>query len=624
MTQLPASILPASFPGDNGASALARYLRGLYISVNGRALHYDLLVPAMEGALALAIQSPFDPAERIQSSSHGSGSVSLLEAVLSLTNSSNCCPHATQWPTDPAKFGPHLLGQSRKVDTEWVAAALTAAGCNPWTELEVEQDQVPKSVILAAQFGLSGLQERFLACPGAWPAQQIADAKISAHPSPSYPKTSLWEDLSTTRMSAPSLEVLMKAGARLPDVDVAMEILSNATPEAVAVITQFDGLSLSDADKAKINTQWKERCKRGSLTPDAVEKMGQSLWGADNKLALSSTDVEISKMLGVGWKKASGGSSSRAYDFLTNKGAESLNAVGSFKGAVSGKWSLLAAAVFSRIKQADYSGSLGWSVSNMLFREYDNEQKRWDGADCSQSPYRNSLKEAIGFDWRPGVSIDGIVALSLFGQRGGCGVADEREVQADIVDFGHAAGITDVKGWAKSNMPAAVEFTTVALKRGSADALECFMAVWHGALIREPSFLDGLEDADRLRLLASFANPKLSMWNAKKKIFEGFASALFPDLNDKSLFGPRSLEGYQLSAALLLALTTGSENTEKMMNEVFDLSARYDQGNMNTLKEWVESKDTSDKEAWKARIAQWELDRATVAPSSPSSRGPRL
>ena len=624
MTQLPASILPASLPGDDASSALARYLRGLLVSSNGNAVSYDLLEPSMEAALALAILSPFDPAERIQSKRHEDETISLLEAVLSLTNSNKCCPHATQWPTDPAQFGPHLFGQSRKVDTEWVAAALTAAGCNPWADLATEPSQIPKSVLLAAQFGLSGLLERFLECPGAWSAQQILDAKITVPAAFTSSQLSLWEDLSTGYMSAPSLEVFMKAGARLPDTATALDILSDATPAAVAVIASFDGLSLSVSDKAKIDTQWKDRCKRHSITPVDVEKMGQGLWGADNKSALSSADVEISRMLSVGWKKASGGSSSKAYDFLTSKGADSLNATSSFKGAVSGKWSLLAAAAFSRIKQADYSGCLGWSVSNMLFREFDHEQKRWEVADSSQPPYLNSLKGALGFDWRPGVSIDGIVALSLFGQRGTNAPTEEKETLADIVSFGQAAGIDDVRGWATSNMPAAVEFTSVALKRGTPDATECFLSAWSTALTREPSLADGLDGSNRLRLVSCIANPRLGMWDSKKKMFQQLTGALFPDLNEKSLFRSPFLDDHQLSAALLLALTSGSGNTEKMMNEVFDLSSRYDQGNMNTIKEWVERKDSSDKPAWQARIAQWELDRSTVAPSSPSSRGPRL
>lgn len=627
MTILPTTALPCAATDTNGLSPLASYLRGFYCSENGKALHYELVEPVMRGAMSLAIQFPFDPNERVDNNRSQAAPISLLEIVLSLTNvyKNSGTLVAVDWPANINEFSAHLLNDNRVIDTEWVAAALTVAGANPWNELDEAPDTLPRAVVLAAKYGLGGLLRRFLECPGAWDAQKIADFVV---PSTTHSGSSelMWSILCTNPHATSSLKVLLEAGARPPGKAATMAAISDGHPEAVEVLSKFDLTPLSENDKVKVNTQWKDRCKRQLITPADLEKMTKAMWGSEHSLALSSEDIEITRFLSTAWKASANGSSAFAYDFFTNKGAAALNSRGVFKGAVSGQWSLLAAAAFSRIKQTDYTGSLGWSVPRMLFQEFDPQESVWDGPDCSKPPFLNSLAPAIGFDWRPGVSIDGIVALSLFGQRN---VDDsqthKKSLESDIINFGLATGVSDPRAWAKASMPAAVEFTVVALKRGSREAVECMMTAWQTALMREPSLVDEISPIDRLRLLGSFTQTTMSFLGIKKSVIQKISSTLFPGLHAKSLFEDSTLRGVELSVALLLTfIHSESKELDKNIEAIFNFSSHFDQGNINTIKQWAEKSEPETHAVWMSHITQWELNQSTLTSTAPSYRSHRL
>ena len=134
--QLPASAVPVSpNPRQPEVGPLANLLSAL-MSSHANSLPYDLVSPVMQSCLALATVHPFDTTERVP---YRRGSIdidlSLLEAVLNLTNF-NATSHVYRpWPKTIDGFGPELLKlpgpashRHLQVDKEWVAAALLALG----------------------------------------------------------------------------------------------------------------------------------------------------------------------------------------------------------------------------------------------------------------------------------------------------------------------------------------------------------------------------------------------------------------------------------------------------------------------------------------------------------------
>jgi hypothetical protein len=170
ITRMPASAIP-NF-AEPGQSPLGRYLASHLVVAGGGGLAYDLVGPVMEGALAVAALEPFDTLEMVQfgRGSNNPESRSLLESVLRLTCPNRCCGELRQWPKDAAEFGEiqdikNTQGKPLGVDTEWVAAALTAVGCNPWVDFDIEEHkQPPEAAQIAIIQGMGGLVERFLDC----------------------------------------------------------------------------------------------------------------------------------------------------------------------------------------------------------------------------------------------------------------------------------------------------------------------------------------------------------------------------------------------------------------------------------------------------------------------------
>lgn len=650
--QLPASIIPYNSQ-IAAASPLARYLAGHLQATH--VLAYDQVPSAMEGALAMATLYPFDTDERIDITNHQgtTRSWSLLEAVLSLTNPHRAAAERRQWPLDPTQFGPHLLADSTRpghelgVDNEWVAASLAAAGCNPWTDSpEVAPSQLPPAIEMALTCGFGGLLERFLDCPGAWSAQQIADssiARINLSPLP------VWQSITFGSGNTSCLSVLLERGARLTDAHQAVGVLNNASAGAVAALAAFDLIELSAAASKKITVAWKERHARRDLSAQQVEDMSVAIWGAASE-TLSSTALNIGAWLSLEWGKTPTGSSSSAYDFMGDTGAEQLLGRAQTKtGSMAGQWSVLAAAVVSRIRQSTEHGALGWSTGPMLYREYNKAGNGWCYADCSQPPYRGSLAEAIGFEWRPGISIDGPIALSLFGQRWNSRLSmgpsthdlQEPEVQKDILAFGNAAGIPDVVAWARTHAPSAAAFTIQSLRSPMVNATRCFLHTWETALVRQPDLAEALTEEQRADLLlaltarfqltSSWTSSDSALSARPKDAFNRIARTLFPTLSHKSLFEDSSLTGIQLRVALIWGLTSAPGDTPMSKRSLEIIERRlldFAPDDFTVVEAWMKGhhSDPQTQKALQAQAQTWRLEYRTAAAPSQSTtpRGPRL
>lgn len=636
IVQLPTSAVIAS-PHRNRPEVgpLANLLSAL-MSSHANGLPYDLVSPVMQSCLAMASAHPFDINERVPYVRGATATdFSLLESVLNLTNFNVCAHVYRPWPSSIDGFGPHLLEQPGsaphrplQVDTEWVAAVLVAMGANPWSPDPA--GDLPRPVQMAAENGMAGLVDRFLACPGSWSAQAIADA---AFLNPQGQGRSGWVVLTERSERSAALEVLLKNGARLTHEPTTVELLSAACPEAVETLAPYLQ-PLSAAGRKKLESAWRARAQSHGLNAEGLGRMSAALWGGDAAEQLSAAAVAIAQDLAVAWGSSANGSSSRAYDFGGNQGIEALVSQGKVKtGPMAGQWSRLASMAFSRVRQASSSGALGWSVENMMFRKFE-QGTGWVAADSSQPPYKGALAPALGFDWRPGIAIDSLVMLALLGQQ------PEASTDHDIQAFSNATGIADLKAWAREHVAGAVEVTKLACSGNATTAAQRMLYVWHALMERtlKAKVLDELSPQHRFDLLYAVTGKFKASdpWSTHTgalagnqgpvEKFQALVGALFPNLPSCQTLLRQDPEGLEFRVALMveLACSRSSEKHEALLKDLALESARLPEEVFGLLETWAKAATHLTSEAssrCQTMIQGWRLDRRlSPAEASPSAR----
>src|SRR5690606_18676013 len=136
--------------------------------------------------------------------------------------------------------------------------------------------------------------------------------------------------------------------------------------------------------------------------------------------------------------------------------------------------------------------SLGAMARRKFVRTPGQATGTWESEDFSQCP--GQLAAAVGFDWRPGLPIDGIVALVLLGQGtvsiSGAWSASSRgalesgpEVEDRLAEAARALGVDDVRAWASEHAKSAIAFTRAAITRSSSRAAAALASVWKMALL---------------------------------------------------------------------------------------------------------------------------------------------
>lgn len=638
--KLPLNVLPPDVSESN-SSALARYLSVFLKSyVGSNIVPYDLVPAIMEGAIGMAVMAPFNPEERVVVSENEH--IPLLEAVLRLGNINRMVPVHRPWPTKPELFNPSLAitlksGERYSVDNEWVAAALTAAGCNPWQD-HTGKDGIPPSVKLAIEYGYAGLVERFLSLPGAYSAQEIAES-VNDYKGE---RRSAIEYVASKNNGISLLKVFLEAGARLKQEELAVQVYSKATASAIGLLSKVDHVELSAAGKRKVKSTWQTRIVENSLSSSDLPNMELNLWNESSE-NLSTAALEIAKTLSVGWGSKANGSYSEAYHFMANTGKEKLLGRGILKsGPLAGEWSLLSAAVVSRIKQGQSHGCLSWSISVMIENKFNSLSRSWVTADISKPDMAGSLSNAIGFDWRPGISINGPVMLGLLGQSNGHDVDEkndgllEKEVLERIHQFSIAANIKNIEQWAMDCSQDAVKFTTAVLKGGQTSISCRLLEVWDRTLSRKPAIISALAEDDRLELLKALT-AKFTTSNLYQKGARGFAypfervcNSLFPGIDPDSFEDDRELYGVQKTAALIRMLveTTNNfysinQNFGKIKDQIQDLT-EDDLALVSTWGSQVKPVDSDMAKEISAYLEAVGLERKTKPAISTVKKGMRL
>ena len=197
---------------------------------------------------------------------------------------------------------------------------------------------------------------------------------------------------------------------------------------------------------------------------------------------MPASNRAISDLLSVSWEGAH-----RVPSLLTQLGEQELCAQHSLRSVSNGgQWSGLAAAAvhFLRVKPQRVGASDLFDVRLMT---------RFPAAQETAG----ALSPALGFDWRPGIAIDGLVALALLGQyqpgvfrSSGQPSATQKAIEKDILKslkhFEHTAGVGSLKRWANRHASSAMAFTKAAVEDGGIPAANRLGQVWLTALCRHP------------------------------------------------------------------------------------------------------------------------------------------
>lgn len=614
-----------------GHSPLGEQLLAHIENTRENGLAYDLVHPVMLALLATAAAAPFDPNERLEYQPFNNKTQplnrSLLEAILLLTNP-NQKPETQSWPSNPAEFGPHLrqydsLDRLRGIGTEWVAAVLTAAGCNPWID-PIADDTLPLAVQLAIYHDMGGLLDRFLDCPGALPAQTIFDRILDPNSSFEHP---LLNECIANNAKNSVIKILTNRGARIQNETQARIVFSQVAESLFDVIVATGVPAISEEGRKYIENEWRKRAKDKSsdLPTKRAQEMAHTLFGKKGA-SVSGSSLEIQKFLAVEWNKRPNGSSAYAYDFHLGLTLPEICERSTVKaGSFTGTWSVFAAAIAGRVRGGNaHRGASGWSPSVMLHRHYDEQKNSWIYADVNQPPYRGCLAAALDFDWKPGISINGIVALGLIGQRGHYDAEAEyekSELEQDIKNFGLAANISDPYAWANQYSPDAAKFTLTTLKGNHANQVRAMLNSWSTAIRRQPAFVQALDDNTRADLLWALCGKaqlpvgwsnKTEQYNYEKKQFLSLANALFPGIRTELYKTDTQTQppGPHRRAALILNLVLNPiAKTELMGGALLDkMEGTLDTTEIDIVDTWIKENFYSEEsERLRARVKSWKL-----------------
>lgn len=576
--------LPA-FPSPPSTNLVARALQPLADEARRNAITADSLPSILEGIAAMAALAPFDPNEALTSEPHNAPPVryTILDNVLALTGQFVFSPASKPWPREAASFSTDLMPTNRmrrhdqRMTSEFLAASLTAAGANPWVMDGQPQKALPASLKSALRFNMHQLLNQFLDCPHAWSAQKLLDASVDGQPA--------WETL-VKHNNAETLTLLVRQGARLPLNKAWEESLKRAELPMVEPMLLALGQALPPAVAKRIQTAWQDRLKNNDLTPEAIAKMIAVL--SPDSPGLSQADAEIQLRLSTAWGSAPNGSSARAYDYCTDRGAAMLNERGTIaKGPMAGQWTVLASMVMARIRAANDRGAREWDVDRMV------------GPARSPVNVPNSVRESIGVEWKPGISLDGVLMLGLMGQARGDSTLTLQNMKKQTEDleavaqtFATAAGIEDIQAWCRASAPAAAEITIACLKMPASKAATALIQTWRRALAMDGELMEQVPEDLKLKLITALHSRFGLEQQETISQFETVAYAISDGANKQSLLVYQGLEKdpVRLGMALEIALACSTPaKKEELLKGLDRNQSHFSEAHLERIETWLES-----------------------------------
>lgn len=541
---------------------------------------------------AFAGQVEFDPNALVPVKWGEAKTTSLLNLLLSKV------PHAVpktpvKWPATLEELGGVSFPENASPHpAEWLAAMLLAKGADPWAYGEVEMvgssqagkvakwgyPTVNAPIFQALRCAMVGLADRMLQMPGAPSIERLAHDPTQWMSLPLRDSAAVHESwlhrVSAEASLLPVLEWFLDKGVK-PRPESQFHPLEHACPEALEVFASRGLLPSDRATQRKIASAWRARAKSEDLSAGHLTQMVAKL---ENKEA-SPEDQVASEFMVLLTKNAWGSSPpfrSHQDSYAQDVGAVKLTQKAEVtSGALSGTWSGLAAFLVNRLRQAGRGGAgvPSYDLEKML------------GKEAAEKP-GPLLASAIGFQWRPGVSIDGLVSLALLGRGSGAVYEKESERRREFERAAARLGVLDPYGWAREHASSSMAFTSVFMGRGATAAFDALFAAWERALSVCPDLLEETPEAKRDLLAALTGNFTMADESRTKKAaqltapwypaFDYRSTSTFPDLG--------RLDSSEVSLALEVALATNSSEWLRGIGDGIDHLSKED---LDRIDEWA-------------------------------------
>lgn len=494
--KIPASVLSDAFLASyaQGKDPLAKFVRDVAPQEGYWSSAHILQM------LLLATRTEFDPNAKVDSLGFPSEDRKspLLSYVLSKCHSENKSPSPVQpqapvWPRDVRGFedlmGKPWTGQA-------LAALLLAAGADPWVDRSPE-NPLGTALPAALSLGMPGLADVMLEKPGAPSLDEVFGLSAS------FPVADPYE---WSRLACSSEGVLFDwfLEKSLPwPLTERFHPLEEAAPGVVFRLAALDRLPQEKKVLARLRQVWHRRMKETSLSPSDWTRMVQILDGEPDSpgaakeresLYLATAIQTVSANTWGSWVNPA--FSIKAKIVATESVVDFLNTKTTIpSGPMAGTWSQLAAQACMFVKSCRWTeGIQPWSLEGCINK-----------ISSQESVAAGALAPSLGFDWQPGVKIDGVVALALLAQRQESSIVADPKVQweENLVAAGRLFGKTPVKEWLQDHVEDAVAFSEVQLKKNVGKTARTLLAVWHNVLKNHPHWLEGRPDL-LTRLLRGF------------------------------------------------------------------------------------------------------------------------
>ncbi len=328
----------------------------------------------------------------------------LLSRVLNLQSSETIERSHHAWPQRLQKANHDLA----LYDAEFFAALLVELGANPWWDVSPKH---PLGTALPAAMGQlsTGLCERL------WSIETQRPALLSLQEArPQKTKKSLrnWLDWASEHPQGDDLvRWLLKTGVRSAKGNHALSFAS--TLDTFSAYQDLGCLPKHAGEQQKVATAWESRLSKGDVSATVVNQMKKALAAATTFKPAEKNSAALS-LIQTALSQSSWGRLEREKSPKRHTPEELVLRAEIVRGTHAGNWSLLAAVMLREVRPG-WTHSVGHTSLNYLLEGPLNPEYREYSSDLRHDwrALKGTLTAAKDFDWQPGISINGPLAISL-------------------------------------------------------------------------------------------------------------------------------------------------------------------------------------------------------------------
>lgn len=476
MVSTPSLPLPTPLAALGPTDALSVVKRVLdQVQSHARTL---LLPSTVVGCVAILEGSTRAHADAWASRAHQPAMSELLSQVMLLNGRAEPQTTTHRWPQRLGELGADMDAYG----SEALAAVLLALGANPWHDVSTENPVGTSLPVAMGQLQI-GLCEAFWAVADGRPG---LDALQACRPTDSRQAVRHWLDWAAEQPDGtPLVRWLLARGVRSGKGNHALSFASST--DVLQAFQEANDLPSKASDQKRVVTSWESRLSKGYLAAETInalkaafsesttfqapEEDPQALSAIQEALSLSSWNQQ-----GVG---------SLGYAPTVEQMNQRATVV---RGTHAGTWSLLVARLFADLRPC-WTHSMGRADLHRLVDGPILEAKTsYQPQKLDWAAMAGAMREARDFDWLPGISINGPLALVLLAY------LEEDDSRGDLSHLSLALGIDDFwLFWRAHAFDAAAFSETLGSRLENANSRLCHL--WGMALGKQSDLLKGNPEA---------------------------------------------------------------------------------------------------------------------------------